>query len=80
VQDEERPRGFWRLARVEDLITGVDGLARGATIRVKSRNRRSSSLRRPIQLSYPLELRSENVSVTRDSHENPAGNRAERDH
>ena len=37
VHDEEQPRGFWRLARVEDLLTGADGLVRGATIRVKSK-------------------------------------------
>ena len=52
VHDEEQPRGFWRLARVEDLLTGADGLVRGATIRVKSKNRRPSTLRRPIQLLY----------------------------
>ena len=80
VHDEEQPRGFWRLARVENLITGADGLVRGATVRVKSKTRRSSTLRRPIQLLYPLELRSDNVPVTRDSHENPVGNRAEGNH
>ena len=35
VHDEERPRGFWRLTKVEHLIIGVNGLARGATFRVK---------------------------------------------
>ena len=40
--------GFWRMARAEGLITGADGLVRGATPRVK--NCGSSILRCPIQL------------------------------
>lgn len=61
VHDEERPRGFRRLARVD------------------YRNRRSGSrcvhkikvgkLTRPIQLLYPLEIRSENERIAVDSHE-----------
>lgn len=35
VHDKERPRDFWRQARVEDLITETDGLVRGASIKVK---------------------------------------------
>ena len=74
MHDEERPRGFWRLAKVEHLITGADGLVRGATIRVKPKSRRSSTLRRPIQLLYPLEIRSRNEPVALDSHGNSAVN------
>ena len=67
MHEEEKPRGFWRLARVEDLITGTDGLVRGASIKVKS-----GKLRRPIQLLYPLEIRSENERIAADSHESPS--------
>ena len=35
VHDEDLPRGLWKLARVEGLVTGADGLVRGATIRVQ---------------------------------------------
>ena len=77
VHDEERPRGFWRLAKVEHLITGADGLVRGATIRVKPKSRRSSTLRRPIQLLYPLEIRSGNEPVAMGNHENSAVNHAD---
>ena len=80
VHDEEQPRGFWRLARVKDLLTGADGLVRGATITVKSKNRRPSTLRRPIQLLYPLEIRSKNEPVAADSHETTAVNHADEDH
>lgn len=70
VHDEERPRGFWRLARVEGLITGADGFVRGATYKT----RRSSTLRRPIQLLYPLEIRNEDKSVASDDQGSPALN------
>ena len=40
---------------MEDLITGADGQVRGACIRVRSSGNRSSLLRRPVQLLYPLE-------------------------
>ena len=30
VHDKKRPRGFWRLARVETILTGSDGQARSA--------------------------------------------------
>ena len=62
------------------MIIGADGLVRGATIRVKSKNRRSSTLRRPIQLLYPLEIRSENEPVAADNYENPTVNHADEDH
>ena len=58
VHNDDKPRGFWRLARVEDLITGRDGQVRGAVLRVHSKNNHSTTtLRRPIQRLYPLEVR-----------------------
>lgn len=72
VHDEERPRGFRRLARVD------------------YRNRRSGSrcvhkikvgkLRRPIQLLYPLEIRSENERIAVDSHESATVENADEVH
>lgn len=55
VHDADRPRGFWKIARVEDLISGSDGQVRGAYIRTSNR---PSHLRRPIQLLYPLQVHS----------------------
>ena len=57
VHDENLPRGFWRLGRVEEVLTGRDGQIRGATVRLASRNRQQTLLHRPIQLLYPLEIR-----------------------
>ena len=56
VHDEGKARGFWKLARVEDLVTGRDGLVRGAVLRVASRKGRATVLRRPVQRLYPLEI------------------------
>ena len=36
VHDESQPRGFWRFAKVENLIIGRDNRVRGATLRVSS--------------------------------------------
>ena len=59
VHDESLPRGFWKLAKVESVITGQDGKVRGATIRLPTKNRQPTLLRRPLQLLYPLEVHSQ---------------------
>ena len=63
VHDEDRPRGFWKLALVEDLITGSDGQVRGACIRTHSEGDRPNYLQRPVQLLYPLEVHISSVDV-----------------
>ena len=56
IHDESLPRGFWKLGRVEELISGRDSKIRAAVVRLSSG---SGTLRRPIQLLYPLEIHSE---------------------
>ena len=58
VHEEDQPRGVWRLGIVQDLIVGADGCVRGAVVRVPSKKGRSTTLRRPIQHLYPLEMNS----------------------
>ena len=53
---DDKPRGFWRLGRVKEVIVGRDGHIRGAVLRVSLGNGNTSILKRPIQLSYPLEV------------------------
>ena len=36
MEDEDQPRGFWKLARVSSVITGKDGHTRGAVLHVPS--------------------------------------------
>ena len=56
VHEDSKPRGFWKIAKVESLTTGTDGLTRGAVVKVASSAGRPTMLRRPLQLLYPLEV------------------------
>ena len=58
IQETDQLRGFWRLAKIEDLITGSDGQVRGARIRTRTVENRLTYLQRPVQLLYPLEVHS----------------------
>ena len=64
VHDENQPRGFWRLAKVESTIVGVDGKVRGANVRVSSRDGNVTVLQRPLSLLYPLEINCSTESST----------------
>jgi len=55
LHDERNLRGFWKLAKIEELLKGSDGRVRGAMIRVPSRSS-STILRRPLSRLYPLEI------------------------
>ena len=34
IHDQDHPRGFWKMAKVLSLITGKDGVVRGAVLKV----------------------------------------------
>ena len=53
---DEKLRGFWRLAKVNQLLTGKDGLVRGAVVKVTSGKDKFTELQRLLQLLYPLEV------------------------
>ena len=57
VHNETLTHGLWKLGRIQELLTGHDGLPRGALVRVASRDRQYILLKRPLQLLYPLEIR-----------------------
>lgn len=59
IHDENLPRGLWRLGRVKELISGADGHVRCAAVEIASRNRGPTSVKRPLQRLYPLELQDE---------------------
>ena len=58
VYEEERKRGEWKMGVVESLVTGKDGVVRGANVRVITKGK-PIHLSRPVQKLYPLEIRSE---------------------
>ena len=45
LHEDNKPRGFWKLAIVRELVIGKDGEARGAVVKTGS----GSLLRRPLQ-------------------------------
>ena len=53
---DEKPRRFWRLAKMNQLLTGKDGLVRGAVVKVTSGKDKFTELQQPLQLLYPLEV------------------------
>ncbi len=59
VHDDSLPRGFWKLGRVQKLYPGRDGLFRSALVRVATRERQHTLLKRPLQRLYPVELTDE---------------------
>jgi len=67
LYDDSSRRGFWKLAKVEMLIRGVDGQVRGAVVRVPSREGRTTTLRRPVNQLYPLEISSEDVDTREEA-------------
>ena len=67
VHDDSQPRGFWKLACVNKLVTGRDGLVRGAILRVGSSEGRVSTLQRPLQRLCPLEVSSMTSEVRSDT-------------
>jgi len=56
LYDDSSRRGFWKLAKVETLIWGVDEQVSGAVVHVPTREVRTSTLRRPVNQLYPLEI------------------------
>ena len=44
IHSDDQPRGMWSLGRVEELLVGNDGEARGAVLRVAGKGRRAKHL------------------------------------
>ena len=56
VHDESLPCAFWKLGQVQEIHSGPDGMPRSALVRVATRDRQHTMLKRPLQLLYPLEV------------------------
>jgi hypothetical protein len=67
IRTEGQPRGFWRLAKVEKTIRGRDGVTRGAVVRVANKKGKSTTLCRPVQHLFPLEVH-QTPSLEQESH------------
>ena len=58
VYEKKRKRGQWKMGVVESLVTGRDGIVRGASVRVVTKGK-PVHLSRPVQKLYPFKIRSE---------------------
>ena len=54
VHEDNAKRGLWKIAVIEGLIIGKDGVVRGAMVR-RARRRKSEALCKSIQKLYPVE-------------------------
>ena len=59
---ENRSRSLWRLGRVMHLVRGNDGKVRGAKVKVAERGKKPTTLRRPIQKLYPIEIGNQDIT------------------
>ena len=62
IRSDEKNRAQWNLGVFDDLITGRDGVVRGAKLRFSK-----SRLERPLQHLYPLELSCDSTEETTTS-------------
>ena len=70
---DDRPRGFWKLARIEKLISERDEQIRGAIIWVPTKDGQTTKLQHPLQLLYPLEIVQQVISVANTSTDSDDG-------
>jgi len=56
LRDDLTKRVFWKLATIEELLRGKDGIARAAVVKVVNENGSFTLLRRSIQHLIPLEV------------------------
>ena len=78
LKNDSSTRVFWKLARVEELISGADGKIRAAIVKGGNSERRSAYLRRVVQHLIPIEVRSNVDNEVRQPAENQVSNLAVR--
>ena len=66
LKDDNSRRTFWKLAKVENVIKGPDGIARVATIKVLTNDRRTIVLRRSVKHLIPMEVEREEDECNRN--------------
>ena len=61
IHDDGLARSKWRLREVIELIESRDGHKRGAVLQIISKKGKPSTLRRPVQKLFPLEVNTGNL-------------------
>ena len=60
LKNDSTTRCFWKLAKVEELMPGIDGRVRVAVVKTTSRDKRPVYLRRVVQHLIPIEVKAIN--------------------
>ena len=55
IKEDNLKRNAWTMGKVEELITGQDGVTRGAKVRISSTGK-SETVSRPLQKLFPFEF------------------------
>lgn len=63
LKNDSTNRAFWKLGKVEELLTGRDGKIRAAIVKVAGSKTRPTLLRRTIQQLIPIEVNSKPVET-----------------
>jgi len=63
VMKDDSKEMFWRLAIVEELLTGSDGQARAATVRAGKSGRQGQLFQTSVKHLYPLEVSAERTGI-----------------
>ena len=74
VHDDDLPRGQWKLAVIVSLFKGIDGRVRSASVRTLTQRGQLTTLNRPIQKLYPLEISASSYAL--NSNEPPTSDDA----
>ena len=56
AQEDNQPRGSWKLGKIEEVYTGNDGKVRGCKVKVITNTGKPSFINRPINRLYLLEV------------------------
>ena len=58
LKNDTTNRMFWKLAKVEELLPGRDGLVRAAIVKVANSDQRPRLMRRSVRHLFPIEVNS----------------------
>ena len=71
LKNESTKRASWKLAIIESLLVGQDGIARAAIVRVANSEGNPRRLRRSIKHLFPLEVNFQNTELESSSSKEP---------
>ena len=73
IEEEGAKRKKWKLGRINKLVTGKDGVIRGAEVKTTTEKGAIGMVSRPIQKLYPLEVRDDHQSTQEGATEDTDG-------